>query len=62
MNGLLYMNKIKYIVVKIAEKEYLVGRCMVGHEDTYVTIASTVQESQAKLVMDALAEYELSHE
>jgi|TARA_R110000822_G_scaffold12978_7_gene46676 hypothetical protein len=55
------MKKYKYIVVKMAGCDYTVGRCLVNQDNKYTAMARTASETSAKLIMNALVEYESQH-
>ena len=61
MNGVHYLNKHKYIVVKSGDNKYIIGKCLVNHDQKYTPIAYANNDVSAKLVMNALVEYEIQH-
>jgi hypothetical protein len=48
-------------VVKSGDSKYIIGKCLVNHDQKYTPIAYANNDVSAKLVMNALVEYEIHH-
>ncbi len=52
----------RYVVMRVSERRYVVGRSVPGLDDSFIDICETKTELNARRVMEALARMEESSE